>query len=394
MSLQTPSTQAISDTIVSQIAASIGQSVPLLPKAFIRVLAKVLAGVFVLLWKYCGFMFLQLFVAYATAEPTTVNGKIIRPLVEWGRLIGIGDPLPALQAELLTTVTVKNQVGSLAAGSSLVRPETGVIYQTIAAVQLNAPTVQVRIRAVSDQSGGDGAGAIGNLQPNDVVEFANALPNVAKKAVVVSQTVTGADAEDIEVYRARIVSRFQAAPQGGAYADYQDWSLEVPGIVNAYPYAAAQPGVVQVYVEASVVSSGSADGIPTGAQLTQVRDAINLDVAGRASRRPVGAAVIVLPITRAAFSVTINGLTPDTADNRAAIKSGIAEYLATREPFIDGLSVLPKNNRITEAAVSGIVDGIVASSAASVVAVSLNSGPAYDLNNGEKAKLLGDPTYI
>lgn len=393
MSLPTPSTQTIADNIVAQIAASISQSVPLLPKAFIRVLAKVLAGVFVLLWKYCGFIFLQLFVAYASADPTTINGKVVQPLVEWGRLIGVGDPLPSVQAELLISVVVKNQVGSLAARSSLVRSSTGVIYQTIAEVPLDAPTVPVRIRAVSDQSGGDGSGIIGNLQAGDVVEFANPLPNVSKAAAVVSQTVTGANAELIELYRARIVARFQSAPQGGAYADYRDWAEEVPGIVNVYPYAGA-PGEVDVYVEASVETSGSADGIPTGAQLTAVYNAITFDDAGLASRRPVGAAVNVFPIARAAFSVTITGLIPDTTDTRAAIKAGISEYLSTREPFIDGLSVLPKNNRITEAAIAGIVDGIVDAQAASVVSVSLDTGPAYDLQDGQKAKLLGDPTYL
>jgi uncharacterized phage protein gp47/JayE len=393
MSLPTPSTQTIADNIVSQIASSIAQSVPLLPKAFIRVLAKVLAGVFVLLWKYCGFIFLQLFVAYATDQATTVNGKVIRPLVEWGRLIGVGDPLPAIQAEHLITVAVRNQVGSLTARSSLLRSSTGVIYQTIADVLLNAPTVPVRIRAVSDQSGGDGSGLIGNLEPGDIIEFSNPLPNVTKAAVVVSQTVAGADAELTEDYRARIASRFQARPQGGAYADYRDWASEVSGIVNAYPYAGT-PGVVDVYVEASVASSGSADGIPTAGQLTQVLNAINFDTAGVANRRPVSAAVRVLPIYRTGFPVTIAGLFPDTPDIRAEIKSGIVEYFSTREPYIEGLSVLPKTNRITQAAVSGIVDGIVSENAASVISVTLTSGPAYDLSNGEKAKLLGDPTYV
>jgi uncharacterized phage protein gp47/JayE len=394
MSLSPPTTQEISDTIVSQISASIEQSVPLLPKAFIRVLAKVLAGVTVLLWKYCGFIFLQLFVAYATDKPTTINGKVVQPLIEWGRLIGVGDPNPATQAELAISVVVKNQVGFLKARTSLSRPETGVIYETIADVALNAPTVPVRIRAVSDQSGGDGSGVIGNLQSGDIVEFLSPPPNVSTKAAVTAQAVTGEDAEQIEVYRARIIKRFQAAPQGGAYADYREWALEVPGIVNVYPYTSALPGVVDVYCEASVASSGSADGIPTAPQLSAVLASINLDVSGVATRRPANAAVRALAITRAAFVVTITGLTPDTADTRAAIKTGIAEYLATREPYIEGLSVLPKNNRITESAIAGIVDDIVSSQAASVVKVSLGSGPAYDLSNGEKAKLLGDPIYV
>jgi hypothetical protein len=391
MSLPSPSTQTIADNIVAQIAASISQSVPLLPKAFIRVLAKVLAGVFVLLWKYCGFIFLQLFVAYASADPTTINGKVVQPLVEWGRLIGVGDPLPSVQAELLISVVVKNQTGSLAARSSLVRSSTGVIYQTIAEVPLDAPTVPVRIRAVSDQSGGDGSGIIGNLQAGDVVEFANPLPNVSKAATVVSQTVTGANAELIELYRARIVARFQSAPQGGAYADYRDWAEEVPGIVNVYPYA-GDPGEVDVYVEASVETSGSADGIPTGAQLTAAEDAIELDIAGVASRRPVNAAVNVLPILRTGFSIVIFGLdTPDEADVKASISQGVDEYLRALEPFIVGLSTLPRKDRVTQTSVASVVNDIVSSAGGAVSSVSLLEGggaiASRNLGAGEKAKL-------
>ena len=92
MSLTTPTTKQISDNIISQIEATISQSVPLLPKAFIRVLAKALAGVVTILYKYAGFIFLQMFVRYASFSETTINGKTLTPLVEWGRLIGVGDP--------------------------------------------------------------------------------------------------------------------------------------------------------------------------------------------------------------------------------------------------------------------------------------------------------------
>src|SRR6188768_160870 len=154
MSLATPSTQAISDNIVSSISTSLSQSVPLLPKAFIRVLAKVLAGVVVLLWKYCGFIFLQLFVAYATDDLVTINGKQIRPLREWANLLGLGDPLSATQAQYEISVTVTNLAGNLEAGVPLLSRATGVIYRTVKAVPLVATTVRTTVRAFSDQGGG------------------------------------------------------------------------------------------------------------------------------------------------------------------------------------------------------------------------------------------------
>src|SRR6185503_10398260 len=109
MSLPAQEVKEISDLIVSQLESSFSQTIPLLPKAFARVLAKVIAGVFILVYKYAGFIFLQLFVAHATMEETVVNGKRIRPLVEWGRLIGVGDPVAATRAEHVVAVTVTNQ---------------------------------------------------------------------------------------------------------------------------------------------------------------------------------------------------------------------------------------------------------------------------------------------
>lgn len=396
MSLSTPSTAQIADNILAQIEASISQTVPLLPKAFVRVLAKALAGVFTLLYKYAGFIFLQMFVTHASMRETVINGRTVQPLVEWGRLVGVGEPEPATRAELLIEITVEVQTGSLPAGSQLLFASTGVVYLTTAAVALDAATKQVTIRASSDQQGGGGEGSIGNLEPDDIVSFASPLPNVARDAIVISQSVTGADGESEEAYRARILRRFQRRPQGGAYADYQAWGEEVAGIVNVYPYTGA-PGEVDVYVEATEASSGSPDGIPTAAQLTAVAESIELDQDGLASRRPVNGAVNVLAISRVEFDLEIEGLhVPaetglDDATVQGAISDAVDEYLRAREPFIVGLSVLPRRDRITLAAVSGVADEAATALGASITSVTLNLGgsetAAYTLGNGEKAKL-------
>jgi len=396
MSLSVPTTQEVTETIVAQLEAALSQTIPLLPKSFTRVLAKALGGVFVLIYKYAGFVFLQLFVAYATMRETTINGVVIRPLVEWGRLIGVGDPDDATRAELLIDVTVTDQTGDLAGGSHLLRSQTGVGYQTITTVPLDAATVQVTIRATSDQQGNGGEGVIGNLEPGDEVSFVNPLPNIVRVAVVDSQTVQAADAESEENYRRRVMERFQAKPQGGAYADYRVWATSVEGIIRAYPYTGQDPGEVDVFCEATEASSGSPDGIPTGAQLTAIYDAIQLDEAGTATRRPVGAAVNVYAITRTAFDVDVDGLDVSSAtETEATVKSqldaAVDEYLRGREPFIVGLSVLPRLDRITEAGVSGVVDAVLDATGAVATSVTVEKGGtpliAYTLDDGEKAKL-------
>lgn len=391
MSLQTPTTKQISDNIIAQLEASLNQTIPLLPKSFLRVLAKALAGVFVLLYKYGGFMFLQIFVRTASASDTTVNGQIVNPLTEWGRLIGVGDPAPATNAELLIDIPVENQTGVLPSNTQLVNTTNGVTYITIGAVTLNAPTVQATIRAASDQAGGGGAGAIGNLDPGAIVSFANPLANVARNAVVVSQTVTGADGESIDAYRERIIDRFQKRPQGGAYADYEQWGEEPSGIINVYPYTSDCPGQVDVYVEATPESSGDPDGIPTAAQLQEVLDSIELDQDGRATRRPANALANTFPITRTGFDIRVTGLQVDNlASVQASITQAIEEYFLEREPFIEGLSILPRRDRITRSAVGGVVDDIVSANGGIFSSVILSQGGVnvelYALGIGEKAK--------
>ena len=390
--LSTPSTQQLADDQVAYVDAALDHTTPLLAKAYTRVLSKAFGGSLTLLYKYAGWMLLQQFVEYASFKETTVLGHKIRPLVEWGRLIGVGDPLPAGRAELVLTVTVLVQSGTLPAGAQVLYPATGVMYLTTASVALNAPTVQVTVRAASDQKGGGGEGSIGNLLPGTAVSFANPLPNILRNAVVASQAVTAGDAELESAYRARVRRRFRNKPQGGAYADYQQWGEEDSGIVHAYPYTSDTPGIVEVYVEATVESSGSADGIPTGPQLAAVKALIEADQNGLASRRPANDYVDVLPITRVSFDVTVTGLTADDeAAAETAIEEAVDEYLRGREPFIVGLSSLPRQDRITLAAVSGIIDDVVSSVGGTLASVQLiHTGspiPAYTLGKGQKAKL-------
>ena len=387
-----PTTQEVADNIIAQLETSLGQTIPFLPKLFQRVLAKALGGIFVLLYKYGGFIFLQIFVATASTRETEINGRTLTPLIEWGRLNGTGDPVPATQAELIVTVTVTNQVGTLT-GAQGVNADNGVTYLQIGSILLDAPTKEITFRAVNDQAGGDGSGVIGNLQPGDIIAFANPLPNVESDTVVVSQTVTGADGEELNtVYRQRVTDRFQKLPQGGAYADYELWAEEVAGIINAYPYTSDFPGQVEVYCEATEASSGSPDGIPTAAQLQAVLDSILLNDAGLATRRSANALANSFAITRTGFDVEVTGLTgiDDPAAVQASITAAVEEYFLGRAPFVIGVSFPPRADRITQTAVSGIVEIIVSNAGGlfSGVILRLTGAPigSYTLGKGEKSK--------
>lgn len=392
MTLKPPSTAEISDNILAQLQASLNQSVPLLPRSFLQVLSRAVAGVYVLLYKYAGFISLQTFVSAASLAETEINGRKLSPLKEWGRLIGIGDPSPATNAELTIRITVQNQSGALPAQSQLLNNNTGVTYITLVSVDLDAATKDITVRAVSDRAGTGGAGAAGNMLPGQPLNFANPLANVAAEATVIEQTVTGADGESEEAYRQRIIDRFQKRPQGGAYADYEQWGTEPPGILNIYPYTSVCPGEIDLYVEATPESSGNPDGIPTEAQLNEVLSSVNYDLNGLASRRPAGARVRAFPISRAEFTVTVLSLeVSDPVEVKADIAAAVEQYFSEREPYNVGLTVGARRDRIASAGIGGAIEDIVTDASGIFSGLRLQKEgidiSVYTLGIGEKAKL-------
>lgn len=392
---QTPTTSEISDNIVAQISAQIAQTVPLMPKSFIRVLAKALAGVIVVLYKYAGFIWLQMFVRTASDQDTTINGVTVNPLKEWGRLVGISDPKTSTQAVLTISIPVLTQGGTLSSGTQLINASTGVVYLLTGDVELNSATVAGVITASGDQDGGDGSGTIGNVANGTRLNFVSSLPTVSTSVTVTGTTVTGADAEESDAYRQRILDRFQKRPQGGAYADYEQWGEEAEGIANVYPYTSPTPGQVDLYVE----SATEADGIPTTAQLQAVLNAVELDSDGLATRRPAGALVNAFPISRLAFNIRILGINvpSNLAGVKAQIEAAVTEHLLSREPFIVGLDVGTRKDLITTTAIGGIVSDIVTAAGGYFTSIEIKQNTAtislYILGVGEKAKA-GSFTYV
>ncbi len=391
MALVTPTTKEISDNIINQISASINQTIPLLPVAFTRILAKVLAGIFILLFKYIGFNFLQIFVKTASFQETIILGQKVTPLIDWGILIGVGSPNAGTASELLIDITVINQVGSLLAGTQLTSNKNGITYLLLSPVVLNASTVQGTIRASTDIEGNTAVGTIGNLDPGDTVSFVNPLADVERDTLVDSVTNPGVDAETEAAYRQRVINRFQQLPQGGSGVDYVIWGI-IPGIINIYPYKGT-PGFVNVFAEAN--TDLDPDGIPTAQQLLDVADAITFDEDGLQTRKPVNVFLITLPISRKGYTVTITGLTVDDPPTvKANIDGALEDYFLSREPFIDGVTSLPRRDFIKLNNVVSIVDDFVSAVGGSFVsaAVVITSGsipvPVQDqLGIGQKAKV-------
>lgn len=393
MSFKTPTVAETNATIISQLESKFGQTIPIWQKAFLRVISKVLAAVTVLVYKYGSSIFLQQFVQYASSSVITVNGTKLIPLVEWGRLVGLGDPTEATRAEYDANVTVKTQGGTLIKNTQYISDENGVTYLTTADVAINASTISIHVKASSDPDKNGGRGTIGNLANpvGSTLSLVTPVSNLETDATITAQTVTAADAEDWEVYRQRVIDRFRKQPQGGALLDHEAWGEEVEGIINVYPYT-GDPGIVELYSEAN--TDTDPDGIPTSAQLIAVKESVELDDNGLASRRPIGSYIYSYAITRTPFDITVSGLdvaTESEAELKAKIIESLTLYFLAKAPFIAGTTLGVRNDRISRSEVSGVVQDVCTAYSAIYdnLTVKENGGidfSVYSLGKGEKAK--------
>ena len=387
------SIKEISSSIIAQLESTLNQKIPLLQKSFMRAHSQATASVFVMLEHYSTFMLKQWFVSTCSDKDLKILGVTVNPLRFWGDLIGVASQKQGQRAEHTISVTVEQLGGTLDAGTQLQSSQNGFTYITTQSYLLDANPITINVKAADDPTFNNGIGANGNLTNGAELSFVNPLAQVAKIATVTSQLVTGANPETSQSYRKRVQKAFRRRKQGGALIDLELWALEVPGISSAYPYT-GEPMEVDIYVEATPESSGDPDGIPTPTQLDQVKQSIEYDNNGKASRRPVGMFVNTYPITRTGFNVFVSGvIATNEAQVKNQIEQGIKDFFLDAEPFITGLSVPPRKDSISKIAVEGVINDIVRANNAEFLGAAIfeysNNAPvdiAYQLGTGEKAK--------
>lgn len=377
--MATPTTQDIYDNLIAQLEANIGQTIPFLPKSFNRVICKALAAVFIIVYKYAGYNALQQFVRYASYQPTTINGVTFTPLIEWGRLIGVGDPIAATYAEFDVDlpVTLSSGSGSIAEGTLFRADENGATYQAVATVGFDSldTVAEVRVRAVNV------AGSAGNVTAGSAVKLAQPTTGLDPNGTRGVERVTGQDREAEEDYRRRVIDRFSKRPQGGSLVDYRIWGEEAGG-VRCYPYKSTTlEGQIVTYVR----SLTDPNGVPTTPQISAVlayQFSSSGSPTGINDRKPVNANTVATASTSQAYEVNVQGLTGTTnqAEAEAAIISAVEEYFNSLEPYIIGLDVGPRTDRVSYFGVVGIVQEVVALYSGSFTGLTLtrDSNPVID----------------
>lgn len=177
------------------------------------------------------------------------------------------------------------------------------------------------------------AGKAGNTDDGLAMRLVSPITGLTS-AGVADSIQSGADVEDLEVWRARVIERWYWTPQGGADGDYEVWAKEVAGITRAWTYRHwSGRGTVGVMV----ANSDLINPIPNAATVAAVKAYIE-------PLAPVAGADIYIfaPVAHTVnFQIRLN---PDTTAVRYAVEAEL-QSMMLRDGVPEGVL---KPSRISE----------------------------------------------
>jgi len=259
-----------------------------------------------------------------TADSEIDGGTLER----FGRVKIERNPFPATQG--IYDITVQGQPGFTVPSGATYRSIRNDVYVVDTPITLTTTTGTAQIRSIL-------GGTQIALSVNDVVSLTAPLVGIENDATVSAEVTAPIDAEDIEVYRAKVLEAYVLEPQGGAASDYRIWASDAQGARRVYPYVGPQAGIINIFVESELP-----DGTADQALLDSVESVINFDPdttkpLNERGRRPISAwTVNYLSITPLDIVVTIVGLDQTSPEIEAIIQQALIDYLLTIRPFVSG----------------------------------------------------------
>ncbi len=245
------------------------------------------------------------------------------------------------------SVTFTGSIGAVVPVGALLQALDGVRYQTTAGTTLTGTTAVLAVEAVIPAAAGNRAGG-------QSLSLAVPLAGV-QPAAIAGALSGGADEEDDESLRARLIARIQTPPHGGARADYVGWALEVPGVTRAWCYPLELgAGTVTVRFMRDDDAGGA---IPDAGEVAAVLAHIE-------PLKPVTAALTVLAPVAAPLAFTI-AVTPNTAAVRATVQAELADLI--RREAEPGGTLLLSRIRAAISAAAGESNYVMTVPAADVV---------------------------
>lgn len=323
---------------------------PLLEKAVVKSIGYSLAALLGTLWAQILWVFKQCFPHTCCLSILKLWGSLVGVEYKTGETANLKIELNNVTASYLPTGTVYKDL------------KTGLIFKTVSQTATEKGKIITTVICSS-------SGSIGNLSIDSVLNIANPYEGIPSSATVTDVIIEGSSDEDVETYRKRVLYKFRFKSQGGSALDYYNWAMEVPGIVDVFPYV-LEEGIVSVYL---VAEGSGINRTPSGSitpnpfpnwidgefkeydgsgQFLQVAKAIE-GSENKNDRRPLGATVNLLAPVFMGFTVKITGLT-DISYNEQ-IKNILINTFDQKRPHIKVLGYVVANAKISRTNLSSIV---------------------------------------
>ncbi|MBR7929384.1 baseplate J/gp47 family protein [Burkholderia ambifaria] len=350
---------------MADIAAALEGSDPLLRNAALKIIGVVLAGMINEEYGYLDWIAKQ-------TNPFTAEDEYLEA---WGALKKVfrKDASAASVSVAFTGIAGRQ----LDADVPVVRGD-GVTYTTVATEVVVGTIVSVAIVA-------DVAGAAGNADAGTVVSLGVAVDGIQSTGVVTGTVSSGADIEDQDEYRARVLYAYQNPSQGGDRADYVSWALGVAGVTRAWcaPNAFGA-GTVVVYImmdDAQAAHGGFPQGTNGVSQFDQGPGGLPRDTPATGDQLVVADALVSLePVTALVYvcspisnilSFQISGLSTASTATRNAIASEIRNVLfrsgdprggtVNRSDLNSAIGAIPATAGFVIETITGVVNGVTTS---------------------------------
>lgn len=340
-----PKLSELYTSILSDLEAEYGDSIPLFGKNFLRALAAVQAAKLNVQYRAIGLTQKNIWVD--TADKESTGGTLER----FGRVKLGRDPFPAQAGQY--DVTVTGEIGATISASTTFKSDDdslnpGYLFVLDVAHTMVTTSDTINLRALT-------AGTESTVLVGDTLTATSPIANVDQIVTVSAETIEALDEEDIELYRSRAEESYRLEAQGGAASDYRLWSFDAQGVQQTYPYAkSGAANEVDVYVEATIADSTDGKGTPSGSILSDVEDVIEFDPDAtkpleERGRRPLGVfAVNVIAITVKEIDIDIAGFTGIDAPTETLIFDALEAQIATIRPFVAAADVLERKNDILD----------------------------------------------
>ncbi|MCP1242915.1 hypothetical protein GOB86_09425 [Acetobacter lambici] len=193
-------------------------------------------------------------------------------------------------------------------------------------------------------------GSAGNLPSGSIATLSSPVPGIQTVGLVSAAFGGGADIEEEEDFRSRVLLAWQGDGENGKKQDYIDWALAVPGVsrawVNPLGFGAGTVVVYPMRDDANAASGGFPNGTD-GASASDTRYATatgdQLVIANALYQsQPVDALVIVCSPVPQPVDFTIADLgTGNTVANQTLIKAALTDmFLRLSAP---GGTIHPNN---------------------------------------------------